>query len=106
MGGFRSRCGSWLYPPVCFFAAWSPMRWPLYCLVSSPATYWTDLLLLHLQRIGHDLLLPAVQTYWVPSYVKEKRFHNWLEVIQLFIVQTETHITIPTFDPGRLTSQT
>jgi len=19
------------------------------------------------------------QTYWVPAYVKEKRFHNWLE---------------------------
>ena len=26
------------------------------------------------------LLPPCSQlTYWVPAYVKEKRFHNWLE---------------------------
>jgi isoleucyl-tRNA synthetase len=25
------------------------------------------------------LLANNEQTYWVPSYVKEKRFHNWLE---------------------------
>lgn len=26
-----------------------------------------------------QLLANNEKTYWVPSYVKEKRFHNWLE---------------------------
>ncbi len=39
---------------------------------------------LWLLHIGVDVVLPTVRspsqlTYWVPSYVKEKRFHNWLE---------------------------
>lgn len=29
--------------------------------------------------IKERLLVNNAQTYWVPAYVKEKRFHNWLE---------------------------
>ena len=29
--------------------------------------------------VKDKLLANNAQTYWVPSYVKEKRFHNWLE---------------------------
>jgi hypothetical protein len=37
--------------------------------------------LLHIQveAIKERLLANNEQTYWVPAYVKEKRFHNWLE---------------------------
>lgn len=31
------------------------------------------------ESIKERLLVNNAQTYWVPSYVKEKRFHNWLE---------------------------
>lgn len=31
------------------------------------------------EDIKEKLLKNNAQTYWVPSYVKEKRFHNWLE---------------------------
>jgi len=31
------------------------------------------------ESIKDKLLANNAQTYWVPSYVKEKRFHNWLE---------------------------
>lgn len=31
------------------------------------------------EKIKPQLLASNDQTYWVPSYVKEKRFHNWLE---------------------------
>ena len=31
------------------------------------------------ETIKDKLLANNAQTYWVPSYVKEKRFHNWLE---------------------------
>ncbi|KAI8462538.1 MAG: hypothetical protein J3K34DRAFT_182080 [Monoraphidium minutum] len=31
------------------------------------------------ESIKDKLLANNTQTYWVPSYVKEKRFHNWLE---------------------------
>ncbi|CAG9465638.1 unnamed protein product [Pedinophyceae sp. YPF-701] len=31
------------------------------------------------EEIKPRLLKSNEQTYWVPSYVKEKRFHNWLE---------------------------
>ena len=30
--------------------------------------------------IKDKLLANNAKTHWVPSYVKEKRFHNWLEV--------------------------
>lgn len=29
-------------------------------------------------KIKERLLANNAQTYWVPSYVKDKRFHNWL----------------------------
>ena len=32
----------------------------------------------HVEKIKEDLLAANAQTYWVPSFVKEKRFHNWL----------------------------
>jgi isoleucyl-tRNA synthetase len=31
------------------------------------------------EAIKERLLANNAQTYWVPTYVKEKRFHNWLE---------------------------
>lgn len=31
------------------------------------------------EQIRDRLLANNAQTYWVPTYVKEKRFHNWLE---------------------------
>ncbi|XP_008793645.2 isoleucine--tRNA ligase, cytoplasmic-like [Phoenix dactylifera] len=31
------------------------------------------------EKIKEQLLESNKQTYWVPEYVKEKRFHNWLE---------------------------
>jgi hypothetical protein len=31
------------------------------------------------ESIRDRLLANNAQTYWVPAYVKEKRFHNWLE---------------------------
>ncbi|XP_068658596.1 isoleucine--tRNA ligase, cytoplasmic [Aristolochia californica] len=31
------------------------------------------------EKIKKELLESNEQTYWVPDYVKEKRFHNWLE---------------------------
>jgi isoleucyl-tRNA synthetase len=31
------------------------------------------------EAIKERLLANNAQTYWVPAYVKEKRFHNWLE---------------------------
>eukprot|EP00884_Botryococcus_braunii_P014843 jgi/Botrbrau1/2335/Bobra.39_1s0024.1 len=31
------------------------------------------------EAIKEKLLANNAQTYWVPTYVKEKRFHNWLE---------------------------
>ncbi|EHA8588773.1 putative Isoleucine--tRNA ligase, cytoplasmic [Cocos nucifera] len=31
------------------------------------------------ENIREQLLESKKQTYWVPEYVKEKRFHNWLE---------------------------
>ncbi|WOK99491.1 isoleucine--tRNA ligase, cytoplasmic [Canna indica] len=31
------------------------------------------------EKIKDQLLESNKQTYWVPDYVKEKRFHNWLE---------------------------
>lgn len=34
---------------------------------------------LQVESIRDRLLANNAQTYWVPSYVKEKRFHNWLE---------------------------
>lgn len=30
------------------------------------------------EAIKQDLLAANAQTYWVPDFVKEKRFHNWL----------------------------
>ena len=30
--------------------------------------------------IKDKLLANNAKTHWVPAYVKEKRFHNWLEV--------------------------
>ena len=30
-------------------------------------------------KIKSDLLLNNIKTNWVPDYIKEKRFHNWLE---------------------------
>jgi isoleucyl-tRNA synthetase len=35
--------------------------------------------LTQVEAIKERLLANNEQTYWVPSYVKEKRFHNWLE---------------------------
>ena len=32
----------------------------------------------HVEKIKEDLLAANAQTYWVPAFVKEKRFHNWL----------------------------
>ena len=29
-------------------------------------------------KIKERLMANNAQTYWVPSYVKDKRFHNWL----------------------------
>jgi isoleucyl-tRNA synthetase len=34
---------------------------------------------LQVEAIKERLLANNEQTYWVPAYVKEKRFHNWLE---------------------------
>ena len=31
------------------------------------------------EDIKDRLLANNAATYWVPAYVKEKRFHNWLE---------------------------
>lgn len=31
--------------------------------------------------IKGKLMANNEKTHWVPSYVKEKRFHNWLEVL-------------------------
>ncbi|GAX77028.1 hypothetical protein CEUSTIGMA_g4475.t1 [Chlamydomonas eustigma] len=33
----------------------------------------------NVESIKDKLVQNNVETYWVPSYVKEKRFHNWLE---------------------------
>ena len=33
----------------------------------------------HVEKIKDDLLACNAQTYWVPAFVKEKRFHNWLK---------------------------
>ena len=33
---------------------------------------------MHVEKIKEDLLAANAQTYWVPAFVKEKRFHNWL----------------------------
>lgn len=51
------------------------------------------------ERIKDQLLKNNAETYWVPQYVKEKRFHNWLEV--------RTHLLTSSLDyqatsPGRL----
>lgn len=32
-----------------------------------------------MESIKERLLQRNAETYWVPNYVKEKRFHNWLE---------------------------
>ena len=32
----------------------------------------------HVEKIKEELLAANAQTYWVPAFVKEKRFHNWL----------------------------
>ena len=34
---------------------------------------------INVESIKDRLLAHNAQTYWVPSFVKEKRFHNWLE---------------------------
>ncbi|XP_024444616.2 isoleucine--tRNA ligase, cytoplasmic isoform X3 [Populus trichocarpa] len=34
---------------------------------------------IRVEEIKEQLLESNKQTYWVPDYVKEKRFHNWLE---------------------------
>jgi len=34
---------------------------------------------INVESIKDRLLANNAQTYWVPSFVKEKRFHNWLE---------------------------
>uniref|UniRef100_A0A0E0CGT2 CCHC-type domain-containing protein n=1 Tax=Oryza meridionalis TaxID=40149 RepID=A0A0E0CGT2_9ORYZ len=34
---------------------------------------------IRVERIRDQLLECNKETYWVPNYVKEKRFHNWLE---------------------------
>jgi isoleucyl-tRNA synthetase len=34
---------------------------------------------MQVEAIKERLLANNEQTYWVPAYVKEKRFHNWLE---------------------------
>ncbi len=31
------------------------------------------------ESIKESLLANNKKTYWVPEYVQEKRFHNWLE---------------------------
>jgi isoleucyl-tRNA synthetase len=31
------------------------------------------------ESLKSQLVANNAQTYWVPSFVKEKRFHNWLE---------------------------
>jgi len=33
---------------------------------------------IHVEKIKSQLLESNAQTYWVPDFVKEKRFHNWL----------------------------
>src|SRR5690606_38237223 len=33
----------------------------------------------NVESIRDKLLKNNLETYWVPSFVKEKRFHNWLE---------------------------
>ena len=35
-------------------------------------------MLCKVEAIKDQLLANNGQTYWVPSFVKEKRFHNWL----------------------------
>lgn len=32
----------------------------------------------HQQTVKERLLANNAQTYWVPAFVKENRFHNWL----------------------------
>ena len=34
---------------------------------------------INVEAIKDRLLANNAQTYWVPAFVKEKRFHNWLE---------------------------
>lgn len=34
---------------------------------------------MRVEAIKDRLLANNAQTYWVPTYVKDKRFHNWLE---------------------------
>ncbi|KAK8675691.1 hypothetical protein V6N13_033755 [Hibiscus sabdariffa] len=34
------------------------------------------------EKLKDQLLENNKQTYWVPSYVKDKRFHNWLETVK------------------------
>jgi isoleucyl-tRNA synthetase len=34
----------------------------------------------NVRMVKEQLLANNKKTYWVPSHVQEKRFHNWLEV--------------------------
>ena len=47
--------------------------------VFAPTDAAFNALLAELQISKAQLLANNEKTYWVPSYVKEKRFHNWLE---------------------------
>ncbi|KAF3446531.1 hypothetical protein FNV43_RR11711 [Rhamnella rubrinervis] len=38
-----------------------------------------DLWFIRVEQLKDQLLVNNKQTYWVPDFVKEKRFHNWLE---------------------------
>ncbi|WCJ41408.1 Isoleucine--tRNA ligase cytoplasmic [Euphorbia peplus] len=58
------------------------------CMHSYPFCYRSDTPLIYravpswfvrVENLKSQLLENNKQTYWVPDYVKEKRFHNWLE---------------------------
>ncbi len=45
------------------------------CTCSQAVPSW----FVRVESIKDSLIANNEQTYWVPAYVKEKRFHNWLE---------------------------
>ena len=47
---------------------------PAVCLTQAVPSWFV-----RVEDIKERLLANNAVTYWVPSYVKEKRFHNWLE---------------------------
>jgi hypothetical protein len=54
------------------------------------------------EAIKERLLANNEQTYWVPAYVKEKRFHNWLEGAHDWAISRSRCAAVAVGDPPHL----